>query len=369
MTTLDVDYVLPLRWDDDRNLDDLTEYLSRLSRWVRVIIVDSSPAPLFAAHARAWRGMALHIRPDPAVDFANGKVNGVVTGVRRAHARHLIIADDDIRYDERALRAMERLLGEADLVRPQNYFAPAPWHARWDTARTLLNRSFGADYPGTLGIRRATFEAMGGYDGDVLFENLELIRTVHAYGGIERRPLDLYVRRRPPDTRRFLSQRIRQAYDDTAQPVRMVMFLTVLPGLATAVVRRRPAVAASAAGALIGLAELGRRRAGGTEVFPVTAALLAPIWVLERGTCSWLALGTRIGRGGVMYAGRRIRVAAHSVPQLRSRAFSRQTGASGTDPARKPTALCEPSQNGFVPERPQRHSATVFRHASIRRPS
>jgi hypothetical protein len=361
MTALGLDYVLPLRWDDDRDLDDLTAYLRRLGRWVRVIVVDASPAPVFAAHARAWRGRALHIRPDADLDFANGKVNGVVTGVRRTRARHLIIADDDIRYDERGLRAVDRLLGKADLVRPQNYFEPAPWHARWDTARTLLNRGFGADYPGTFGIRRATFDAMGGYDGAVLFENLELIRTVRAHGGTERRPLGLYVRRRPPDARRFWSQRIRQAYDDTAQPVRMAVFLAVLPGLATALVRRRPAAAALAAGALIGLAEIGRRRAGGTEVFPATAALLAPVWVLERGTCSWLALGTRLGRGGIVYAGRRIRVAAHSTRRLR-----RHPSAQS---ARKPTTLCEPSQNGFTPERPQRHSATVARPASTRRPS
>ena len=89
-----------------------------------------------------------------------------------------MIADDDVRYDEAALTAVHRLLGRADLVRPQNYFDPLPWHAWWDTGRTLLNRALGADYPGTLAVRRSTFLAMGGYDPDVLFENLELIRTV-----------------------------------------------------------------------------------------------------------------------------------------------------------------------------------------------
>jgi len=36
-------------------------------------------------------------------------------------------------------------LAGADLVGPQNFFDPLPWHARWDSARTLLNRASGGD--------------------------------------------------------------------------------------------------------------------------------------------------------------------------------------------------------------------------------
>ena len=46
-------------------------------------------------------------------------------------------------------------LATADVVRPQNYFQPLPWHARWDTGRMLLNRVTGGDWPGTLGVRRS----------------------------------------------------------------------------------------------------------------------------------------------------------------------------------------------------------------------
>jgi hypothetical protein len=318
-----VDYVLPLRWAADRDpgdLDELTDYLAWLRDRTRVIVVDASADPLFAHHARAWAGLADHLRPDADVDFANGKVTGVLTGLRRARSAYVIIADDDVRYDDRSLRAVARLLGAADLVRPQNYFDPAPWHARWDTARTLINRAIGADYPGTFGIRRDSFDAMGGYDGNVLFENLELIRTVRAYGGSERRPLGLYVRRLPPDARRFWGQRVRQAYDDIAQPARMAIFLAMLPALAAVVARRGPRAgavgAAAAAAAAIGVAEAGRRRAGGAQVFPATAALFAPGWVLERGICVWPALAARLCRGGIVYAGRRIRRAAHSVREL-----------------------------------------------------
>lgn len=180
--------MLPLRWTDDAGLAELTAYLRRLSARVDVTVVDGSPPEVFARHAEAWRGLVRHLRPDPALRGVNGKVTGVLTGVGAARHEHVVIADDDVRYDEAGLLAVHRLLDRVDLVRPQNYFDPLPWHAWWDTGRTLLNRALGADYPGTLAVRRSTFLTMGGYDPDVLFENLELIRTVRAYGGPRRHP-------------------------------------------------------------------------------------------------------------------------------------------------------------------------------------
>jgi hypothetical protein len=310
-------YVLPLRWSDDAGLRELTDYLRWLGGLVEVTVVDGSPPELFARHATAWRGLVRHLPPDPALRGVNGKVTGVRTGIRAARHEHVVIADDDVRYDEAALRAVHGLLGRADLVRPQNYFDPLPWHAWWDTGRTLLNRALGADYPGTLAVRRSTFLAMGGYDPDVLFENLELIRTVRAYGGTEATPAGLYVRRLPPDAAHFRGQRVRQAYDDLAQPARLLTSLAVVPALAAAVAFRRPGLLLGAAATTIGLAELGRRRAGGTAVFPPSTALAAPLWLLERGVCGWLAVGRRVLFGGVRYAGGRVRRAAHSERTLR----------------------------------------------------
>lgn len=326
------DYVLPLRWSEDADLEELTGYLRWLSRHVRVIVVDGSPAPRYEAHARAWAGIACHVPPDPDLSCANGKVSGVITGLRRTVADRVVIADDDVRYDRPALEAVLALLRDADLVRPQNYFDPLPWHARWDTARTLLNRAFGADYPGTFGIRRATWEAMGGYDGDVLFENLELIRTVRAYGGIERRPLALYVRRLPPQALRFWSQRVRQAYDDLAQPWRPATFLTVMPATVYAVARRRTGTVLAGAAATVVLAEIGRRRGGGARVFPVSASLVAPVWVAERAVCGWIALATRF-MGGVSYAGGRLSVAANPPPRLAALRGSRRGNSSPGTPS------------------------------------
>ena len=152
---LELEYVLPLRWTDDTPLPELTGYLRWLAGQVPVTVVDGSPPEFFARHAAAWAGYVRHVPPDPHLTGANGKVLGVLTGLRLARHEHVVIADDDVRYDEQALRTLRRLLDRADLVRPQNYFDPLPWHAHWDTGRSLLNRAVGADYPGTLGVRRS----------------------------------------------------------------------------------------------------------------------------------------------------------------------------------------------------------------------
>jgi hypothetical protein len=46
-------------------------------------------------------------------------------------------------------------------------------------------------------------------------------------------------------------------------------------------------------------------------VLPASATLLAPVWLLERGTCAWAAVVQRLMFGGVRYAGRRLAVAGH----------------------------------------------------------
>ena len=322
---LQVEYVLPLKWYGDEDRADLAAYLRRISGWVDVTVVDGSAERLFAANRELWSSYGRQLAPEPWPG-RNGKVAGVVTGVRHSRHEHVVIADDDVRWSRSQLQHAVGLLAGADLVRPQNVFDPLPWHARWDIGRTLLNRAVGADFPGTYALRRSTFLAMGGYDGDVLFENLELSRTVQAAGGREVIAGSIFVKRRPPSVRHFLSQRIRQAYDDFAQPYRLVIEAALLPALVAIGIRglrtgRREWAARrliAALGAVVSLAERGRRTDRGADVFPRTAALWAPLWLLERAVCVWLAIGYRIA-GGVPYAGSRLRRAAHSRRQLRSR--------------------------------------------------
>jgi len=307
---ISLSYVLPLRARPGDDIDELASYLAELADLAEVIVVDSSPAPAFERLGAALDPRVRQLEPDADLDFRMGKVNGVITGVR--HARHdvVVIADDDVRYDSDALRAVAARLRSAHLVAPQNYFAPLPWHAAWDTGRTLLNRVLtgdrwfaAGDFPGTVAVRKGFFLEIDAYDGDVIFENLELMRTVRAAGGTVDVALGLYVRRLPPRARQFASQRVRQAYDDFAIPARLAAFLSILPAVSALAVSGRGRAIIAAATATVAVAELGRRRAGGSEVYPLRGSLLAPAWVSERAICAWLAVGQRLLRGGTAYRG------------------------------------------------------------------
>ena len=321
-----VSYVLPLRWVESGPIEELSAYLRSIAGAVdEILVVDGSPVPVFAEHAAALHGVARHLAPHPDLDFQMGKVNGVLTGVRECSGELIVLADDDVRYEPSTLRRTVGLLDGADLVRPQNHFDEMPWHARWDTARSLMNRVFTGDpafpvgdFPGTLAVRRGAILATGGYDGDALFENLELMRTIHAAGGRVATPLDLYVPRRPPSAAHFLSQRVRQAYDDFAIPARIGTFLALAPLAAHSLRRGRVHRLLIGALASILVAEIGRRRAGGATRFPVSGSLLAPAWVAERSLCSWLALAAKL-RGGVPYGDRRLRHSATPLRRLRRR--------------------------------------------------
>ena len=324
---MDPSYVLPIRCGDgEHHHADLVAYLGTIANTgAEVLVVDNSPEAAFAEHAAAFARFARHLAP--AVRTTNGKVGNVLTGVDAATNERVVIADDDVRYDAAQLSKVVARLDVGDVVIPANVFVPMPWHARWDTGRTLLNRSFWFDFPGTLAVRRSALAAAGGYDGDVLFENLELLRTVEAFGGRLVRAPDVIVDRRPPTMATFLGQRVRQAYDDLAQPAKLATMLAIAPLAFGAVRTRRWRALAAGAAATVALAEIGRRRDGGTERFPATAALWAPAWVAERAVCVWIAIGRRALLGGVRYRGTRLRRAATPMRELRRRAAAQPGGA------------------------------------------
>lgn len=337
---LPAEYILPLRWAEDSGLDELVPYLEQLCSWIRVTVVDGSAPDLFDRHRARFPASVHHIPPEPG-QGGNGKVAAVMTAVRLSCAEALVIADDDVRFTREGLNSVIAALDHAHVVRPQNFFDPLPWHASWDTARTLINRAVAADFPGTLAVRRDVLAATDGYDG-VLFENLELIRTVTAAGGLEKRLPALFIARRPPTSRHFLRQRVRQAYDSFAQPGRLCVELALAPMLAGVLIRAPRLALPAALGiavAAMALAEVGRRRHRGRSVFPARTVLFAPLWVAERAGCSWMALVLRM-RGGVPYAGTRLKTAAHSITELRAR----HGGKIRHAPSSHPSFLAQPDR-------------------------
>jgi hypothetical protein len=330
-----ISYILPIRSERPAG-PEIAAYLRWLAGRVETIVVDGSPAGVFAVHAASWVdaiGDGLrHVPPAPELASEMGKVGGVLTGLRLAAGPRVIIADDDVRYDDETLAAVARALDAADVVRPQNYFDPLPWHAWWDTGRMLLNRLLGGDWPGTLGVRRAVLDATGGYDGRAMFENLELVRTVVAAGGREALLPEVLVRRRPSSAPHFWSQRVRQAYDELARPGRLAWQLALLPVVAGLVATGRWRGLAAGTVAVVLAAEAGRRRGGGSRVFPAHTPLAAPMWLGERAVCAWLAVGARVALGGVPYRGRVLRHAATPMHVLRARYASIRATHAGTSP-------------------------------------
>ncbi|MFY9737969.1 MAG: glycosyltransferase family 2 protein [Candidatus Cybelea sp.] len=295
--SVEATYILPIRMNAVDAINELSGYLRTLEV-TQLIVVDASDADAFDRLDREIGGFTLHIRP--SVDGRNGKVRGVLTGLRLASEDRVVVADEDVRYDGRSLREVVRRLDDADVVRPQNFFLPAPWHAVWDSARSLINRAFDGDWPGTLAFRRSAVPK--GYNPDVLFENYELVRTIRAGGGKEDVARDLFVARRPPSFQHFIGQRVRQAYDEFARPLRLLIGLAALPLLAACWLRFGTMAMWGFVALTTACAGAGWLRAGAGRYYSALSIAAAPLWALERGICSWLALFERLWFGGVRYS-------------------------------------------------------------------
>ncbi len=311
-TVMRAAYILPLRLDSAGAIPELVQYLETLAH-LEIIVVDGSRQELFDRLHGQIGGFATHVKP--AVPGRNGKVRGVLTALPLASEEHVVVADDDVRYDSTSLDEILHRLVYADVVRPQNFFSPAPWHAVWDSARSLINRAFDGDWPGTLAFRRSALPR--GYNADVLFENYELVRTIRAGGGRESIARDIFVARRPPTLEHFMGQRVRQAYDEFARPWRLLAGLAILPGLLVAWHAAGIAALPAYIAVAVSIAAIGWLRAGAYRHFSPICVLAAPLWILERGICSWLALWQRIRFGGIRYGDSVIAASASSPRELK----------------------------------------------------
>ena len=306
-------YLLPIRRvrASRAETEDFRRYFRTLAAAnCEVLVVDGSPAPVFAEHDEAWRDVCRHVTVDPQYTYLNGKVNGIHTGVDLASCEFIIIADDDIRYTAEDVAQTCALLARHEMVRPQNFLRPLPWWARLEAARMLLNRAFlrTADYPGTCAFRRTTMLRVGHYDGDVLFDNEEIVRHFAVQGADICNAVDFFILKRPPTLQKWWEQRPRQAYEDFVMRAKTAFFLSLVPlGVALGWWRGwRGALAYAgtvSAGAIIA-AWRGRSRGAARQFFPASVVAGAPLWVLERALSVYWALYWRVVRGGYPFGAR-----------------------------------------------------------------
>lgn len=296
---VDCSLIVPIRRlkVDPLEVKQLADYFKLLRlAGCEVLIVDGSPKPIFEEHGKSWQGFSRHVAPDPKYTYLNGKVNGVHTGVDLASCERVILADDDVRYSAADVKRMCGLLDRYEMVRPQNFIAPLPWWARLETARILINRGAlrAGDYPGTCGFRRSTMLRVGPFDGDVLFDNEEIVRHFALNGVDINYALDFFMLKRPPTFRKWLEQRPRQAYEDFVMRAKTAAFISVLPvalGLSF-LVNVRAAIFLLALLSLVSvtLSSRGILRNAAYRFFPVSSPLFAPLWILERSLSVYWAL-------------------------------------------------------------------------------
>src|SRR4051812_3498940 len=307
MAALAATYLLPIRRTrfDRRAAAVLRNYLQTLSIEMReVLVVDGSPADVFAEHQAIFGDVCRHEKVDRKFTYPNGKVNGIHTGVEQAAHEKIILADDDIRYDAASLRALIGLLDQYEVVRPQNFISPVPWWGGIEGARMLINRATlrAADYPGTCAFRRSAMLRAGHYDGDVLFDNEEMIRHFLRSGLTVLYANDLFVRKQAPPFRKWLEQRPRQAYEDFPFRLKTILFAALIPiGLTIDVTLGWRALLVFVTGlsiSAIALAFIGYARGTAREVFSWTSCLYAPFWILERAVSTYWAFYWYLRHGG-----------------------------------------------------------------------
>jgi hypothetical protein len=336
-------YILPIRRVRARSAEahELAEYFGELAReGCEVVVVDGSSPEVFAQHNRAWRKVCRHVTVDRKYTYLNGKVNGVHTGVDLASCENIILADDDIRYTSADIRRACELLKRHDMVRPQNYLAPLPWWGKMEAARMLINRGVlrTGDYPGTCAFRRSACLRVGHYDGDVLFDNEEIVRHFILNGADVCYALDFFILKRPPTLRKWFEQRPRQAYEDFDMRAKTVLFMSLLPSTSILGFFNGTVAALSFFfGVSICAAVLAGRgllRDRAYNFSPAHVILYAPLWLLERSLSVYWALYWRLVHGGYPFG-----------EQLLSRGTGRAWGAARAF-MRKPHPLTNPSRHG-----------------------
>jgi hypothetical protein len=326
-------YLLPIRRTTFSALeaDELRGYLSMLAdAGCQTIVIDGSPEEVFARHDNVWSNVCRHETVDPRFGYLNDKVNGIHTGVTLAANEKIILADDDIRYGPADIDQICLLLDQFEVVRPQNYLAAhatpkrphlsplpqgeevakqpvrgiPPW-ARMEAARMLINRATlrAADYPGTCAFRKTAMLQVGEYDGDVLFDNEEMIRHFARSRARICYANDFFIQKRPPKLRKWFEQRPRQAYEDFGLRLKTILFAFFLPlAIAIAWTAGIKWLLIFALSVLVAFA--GWLRGSARKYFPLRTCFFAPLWIAERTLSTYWAFYWFLRRGGYPFGDR-----------------------------------------------------------------
>lgn len=290
--------------------EELKDYFEILaSAGCEVLVVDGSPPEVFDLNAEVWRGSCRHEKVDSQYKFLNGKVNGIHTGIKLAAHERIILADDDVRYTPENVRRMAELLTNYDLVRPQNYFRPHPFWALMENARKLINRAWitEGDYSGTFGVTKSAMLRVGFYDGDVLFDNEELVRHFRLKGARIKYARDFFLQILPPTFQKWLEQRPRQAYEDFALRAK-TFFFAALPVVLALTWTYSGWCLATIYAAIIALGSIllaaKGLNDGAWRYFPPSSVFYAPLWIAERCFSTYWAFYWYFRRGGYPFGDR-----------------------------------------------------------------
>jgi hypothetical protein len=280
---------------DRDELTELAHYLSDLGvTGCEVVILDETRGETFAAQRDSLRWVGRHETPRPQHRSAFGGVDRLRAAADLAGTEKVIVAAHDVRFD---LVALERTLSELDIheaVEPQEFCDPLPWWEGLDASRMLMRRGVEPEpnHSATFAFRRSVIASVrslapsrGGDDTGRL-----------TYAGVDVMPaLDAFVHRPPATLSDWIAARPGRAAAIFDSGAKAGFFLTFLPLLMIAGVFGGAAFAATAfatvAFASIAVALRGRR--GAEHAVPLYAALLAPLWIVERSVLVYVALYSR----------------------------------------------------------------------------
>jgi len=147
------------------------------------------PEILFVDGGSRDRGPALVRQAGlPVVDSPPGRALQMNLGARRARGEVLVFLHADSRLPADSLRAIDAAMsdpavvgGRLDLVYERAEW-PYPWIARLGNLRSRLTKIFTGDQ--TIFVRRAAFDAVGGYPEIPLMEDIEFSRRLKRLGRV-----------------------------------------------------------------------------------------------------------------------------------------------------------------------------------------